>query len=215
MRRVVALILLLGTPATLAAQRMGFAPRFHGRTSGFHGEHFRHFGNSRGYYPLGLFDPYYADYFDTGYPVASQPPLIVVQPQAASVPEPPAAPMQPLMIELQGDRYVQVSGDQSPQAQMIVSPAPAKPITRSNNPISFDSSSPAILIFRDGHREEVTGYTIADGRLYVTSNYLTTGFWIQYIELSTLNMPETIAANSGRPHPFRIPSSPNEVIVGP
>ena len=214
MRRVVALALLLGIPAMSAAQRMGFAPRFHNRTSGFHGEHFRHFGNSRGYYPLGLFDPYYADYLDTGYPAASQPPVIVVQPQAASVPERPAAPMQPLMIELQGDRYVQISGDQ-PQAQMIDSPVPAKPITRSNNPISSDSSTPAILIFRDGHREEVTGYTIADGRLYVTSNYLTTGFWIQYIELSILNMPETIAANSGRPHPFRIPSSPNEVIVGP
>lgn len=215
MRRVVALALLLGAPASLAAQRMGFAPRFHGRSSGFHGEHFRHFGTARGYYPLGFFDPYYADYLDTGYPVASQPPVIVVQPQVASAPEPPAAPMQPLMIELQGDRYVQVSGDQSSQSQMIDSPSPAKLVTRTNDPISSGSNSPAILIFRDGHREEVTGYTIADGRLYVTSNYSTTGFWIQKIELSTLNVPETIAANSGGPHPFRIPSSPIEVIVGP
>lgn len=215
MQRLLAFVLLLAVPETLAAQRMGFAPHFHGRSSGFHGEHFRHFGNARGYYPLGLFDPY-SDYLDAGYPVASQPPVIVVQqPQAASAPEPPAPPTQPLMIELQGDRYVQVSGNQSSQSQMIDSPAPAKLMTRSSDPISSGSNSPAILIFRDGHREEVTGYTIADGRLYVTSNYLTTGFWIQYIELSTLNVPETIAANSGRPHPFRIPSSPNEVIVGP
>lgn len=212
MRRVFALILLLGVPASLAAQRMGFA----GRSSSFRGQHFRHLGSpAAGYYPLGLFDPY-VDYLDAGYPAASQPPVIVVQqPQVASAPELPAAPMQPLMIELQGDRYVQVSGDQSAQAQMIDSPAPAERMTRSNNALSSDSISPAILIFRDGHREEVTGYTIADGRLYVTSNYLTTGFWIQYIELSALNMPETIAANSSRPHPFRIPASSNEVIVGP
>src|SRR5579864_505013 len=101
MRRVVALVFLLGAPASLAAQRMGLAPHFHGRPSGFHGEHFRHFGSPRaGYYPLGLFDPYYADYLDAGYPVASQPPVIVVQPQATSAPEPPAPPSPPLMIEL-------------------------------------------------------------------------------------------------------------------
>lgn len=217
MKRLLAFALLVAAPATLAAQRMGFAPHFHGRSSGFGGEHVRRLGNNRaGYYPLGLFDPYYADYLDAGYPVASQPPVIVVQqPQAALAPEPPPAPTQPLMIELQGDRYVQVGGDPSSQAQIIDSPTPTKLVTRSSDPIPSDSSSPAILVFRDGHREEVTGYTIADGRLYVASNYSTTGFWIQYVELSTLNLPETISANSGRPHPFRIPSSSNEVIVGP
>ncbi len=211
-----AFALLVAAPVTMAGQRVGFAPHFNGRSSGFHNGHIRRFASpGAGYYPLGLFDPSYTDYLDAGYPVASQPPVVVVQqPRAASVPEPPAAPTEPLMIELQGDRYVQVSNP-SHQAQMIDSPAPAEAMTRSNNPPSSDSSSPAILVFRDGHREEVTGYTIADGRLYVTSNYLTTGFWIQYVELSTLNLPETIAANSGRPHPFRIPSSSNEVIVGP
>jgi hypothetical protein len=116
------------------------------------------------------------------------------------------------MIELQGDRYVQISGDQPSRAQMIDSPAPAKLVTRTD---ASASPTPAVLIFRDGHREEVTGYTIADSCLYVTSNYTRTGYWIQKIELSTLNLPETIAANSSHDHKFQLPSSPNEVIVGP
>lgn len=78
MRHLLAFALLVAAPATLAAQRMGFAPHFHGRSSGFHGEHFRYFAPRAGY-PLGLFDPFYTDYLDAGYPAASQPPVIVVQ----------------------------------------------------------------------------------------------------------------------------------------
>ena len=55
MRHLLAFALLVAAPATLAAQRMGFAPHFHGRSSGFHGEHFRYFAPRAGY-PLGLFD---------------------------------------------------------------------------------------------------------------------------------------------------------------
>jgi hypothetical protein len=214
MRRLLALVMLLAAPATLAAQRMGFAPHFHGRSSGFHGEHFRHFGSPRaGYYPLGLFDPYYADYLDAGYPVASQPPVIVVQPQATSAPEPPAPPSPPLMIELQGDRYVQVSSDQRYGAQMIDSPSEIQSsLQRSPAPTP---ASPAVLVFRDGHSQEVSAYTIADGILYAASDYATTGEWTEAIELASLNVPETVATNSSRGLRFHLPSAPNEVIVGP
>jgi hypothetical protein len=119
------------------------------------------------------------------------------------------------MIELQGDRYVQISGDQSSHSEMIDSPDAAKLVTRSNRSPSAEPISPAVLIFRDGHREEVSAYTIAGGTLYASSDFATTGSWSQKIELSALSIRETIAANNDRPHPFRIPSSPNEVIVGP
>ena len=76
-------------------------------------------------------------------------------------------------------------------------------------------SPTAILIFRDGHRQQVSAYTIVGGILYASSDFATTGYWNQKIELSTLNLPETIAANKEGGHKFQIPSAPNEVIVGP
>ncbi|HKT88453.1 MAG TPA: hypothetical protein VJQ59_08455 [Candidatus Sulfotelmatobacter sp.] len=210
---VPALLLMLVPFAT--AQHVG--PAHFGGATSFHGGHFGPRGFHRGYFPIGLYNGFYDDdLFNGGYPTA-QPQVIVLQPPqpAPPVAEPVPTPAQPLMIELQGDRYVQVSGGQPSHSEMIDSPSRAKFVTRSSETAPLNATSPAVLIFRDGHREEVTGYTIADGRLYVTSNYSTTGFWIQKIELSALNLSETIAANNDRIHPFRIPSSPNEVIVGP
>lgn len=214
MRRILVPALLLVLVPFASAQHVG-AAHFAG-ASAFRGGHFAPRAFHRGYFPVGLYNGFYDDYLaDRGY-YAPEPQVIVLQPfQPAPAAAPPPAPSQPLMIELQGDRYVQVSGDQSSYSEMIDSPAPAKLVTRPNAPIYSGASSPAVLIFRDGHREEVSGYTIADGRLYVTSNYSTTGFWIQKIELSALDVPETIAANNQHTHPFRIPSAPNEVIVGP
>lgn len=214
LNRFFALALLLALPATLSAQRMGSA-HFRGAFSNS-AARFGHHGYLRGgYYPLGLFDPFYADYLSDGYSTASQPPVTVIQPPAQSAaPEPPPTPTQPLMIELQGDRYVQISGDQPSRSQMI-DPMPAGPSVPHSALITRSQPDSAVLVYRDGHREEVTGYTIADGRLYVTSNYSTTGFWIQNIELSALNVPETVATNSSRGLHFQLPSAPNEVIVGP
>ena len=74
---------------------------------------------------------------------------------------------------------------------------------------------PAVLIFRDGHREEASEYTIADGVLYTRADYYTTGSWTRKIELSSLNLSETAKSNESRGIKFQIPSSPNEVIVRP
>lgn len=206
--------LLAAFPAASAAQHFG--PTHFAGTTNFRGSHFHRGGFPAAYSPLGLFD--YADYFaQPGYARSSQPEVIVLQsPQPAPAAEPASPPAQPLMIELQGDRYVQISGDQ-PSASQTIKPPVTASATSSRTTLAAASSqvSTAVLIFRDGHREEVAGYTITDGRLYVTSNYSTTGFWIQKIELSALNLPETIAANNASGHQFQIPSAPNEVVVGP
>ena len=70
-------------------------------------------------------------------------------------------------------------------------------------------------MFRDGHREEVSDYTIADGNLYTHDDYYTNGSWNRKIELSSLNLLETVRSNQSRNVRFRLPSSPNEVIVRP
>ena len=216
MTRALAVALLLIIPASLTAQHMGSA-HFRGGSSTFSATHFGHAGHFRqSYYPLGLFDPLYDDYLSTGYPVASQPPVIIMQaPPTAASADPPPVPAQPLMIELQGDRYVQVSGDRSSRAQMI-DRVPDSQSTRLVVPShAQQSASPAVLVFRDGHREEVSAYTIADGVLYAAADYATTGAWNRKVELSSLNVPETIATNSSHGLRFQLPSAPNEVIVGP
>ncbi|HEV2398353.1 MAG TPA: hypothetical protein VGS27_15530 [Candidatus Sulfotelmatobacter sp.] len=228
MRALALAALIFALSASLAAQRggsfhfSGFGAHSnfaHAARSHFSRQHFDHRGTRGGDYGVGYFDPFWGDYFPpdypqaTEYPAASQPPVVVVQSSpTAPAAETPPTPAEPLTIELQGERYVRISGDDSSQAQMIDSPTPPKLVsheTASASPLS------AVLIFRDGHREEVTGYTIADSRLYVTSNYLATGYWIQKIELSSLDLPGTIAANNVPGHRFQLPSSPNEVIVGP
>jgi hypothetical protein len=179
------------------------------------------------FYPVPFGDPFYSDYLSsTGYPVASQPPMIFLQAPPAHVPDP--APVQPLLIELRGDRYVRVSGSETPGAEMIspetIAPIPDPPRREARNderayPSTHAATTtevpPAILIFRDGHREETSDYTIANGVLYTRSDYYTSGSWTRKIELSSLDLSETLKSNQSRGVRFQLPSFPNEIIVRP
>ena len=75
--------------------------------------------------------------------------------------------------------------------------------------------APVLLVFRDGHSEEVRNYTIADGILYASGDYYTDGYWNKNIEFSSLNLSQTQQANASRNVRFVLPSSPNEVITRP
>jgi hypothetical protein len=135
----------------------------------------------------------------------------------------------PLMIELQNGRYVRVEsaaidGEALPlklsPSRSPTNAAPTKSApTESAAPMIIASPSqplpPAVLIFRDGHSEEVRDYTIADGILYARGDYYTDGYWNKKINLATLNVPETLQANAARSVNFVLPSSPNEVITRP
>lgn len=223
MRRLLLITLLAALAPFMTAQRVAHA-------SAHFASGFNRGGIARtSFYPLAFSDPFYSDYlYGSGYPVASQPPMIFLQapPAAAPAPDHSISPVQPLMIELQGDRYVRVSGPESSGAEMIDREAinrdrmermldSPRPERRSSTTLAAPALSTAILIFRDGHREEVSDYTIADGVLYTRADYYTAGFWNRKIELSWLNLPETIASNQSRGATFRLPLSPNEVIVGP
>ncbi len=187
------------------------------------------------------------DIYSSGYPVASEPPPFLLQ-LAHDMAGPAAGSMgpgmnshtsepssnQPLMIELQGGRYVKVNttavdGEALPLGQ-AANVQPAKS-TRNHATSMVASSSastqgpmiaaaspthdlpPAVLVFRDGHSEEVRDYTIADGSLYARGDYYRDGYWNKKIEISALNVPGTVQANSDRNVKFVLPSSPNEVIA--
>jgi hypothetical protein len=209
MRRLVLAALIFASlvfllPASSLAQRMGGA-RFSGRSGSFFSR-----PNRSGLYPnsLAFFDPLYSDYF-AAYPESSQPSYVLLQSPPAA--EPARAPSEPLMIELQGNRYVQISGDQPAHTELIDAiPASSAPLPPSPPP------QPAtVLIFRDGRRQEVSGYTITDGILYASADYSQSGCWNYKIALSSLNLSDTANTNQARGVPFRVPSASNEVIVGP
>jgi|CZKD01.1.fsa_nt_gi hypothetical protein len=211
MRRFLLITLLAALAPCVNAQRMGAAsPHFASR--------FNRGGHPRSsFFPLAYSDPFYADYLSsTGYPGASQPPMIILQSPQARAPEPErfAPPAQPLMIELQGDRYVRVSGPETSGTEMI-DRMPDRPSSAPIHAVAIPELPPAVLVFRDGHREEASEYTIADGVLYTRADYYTTGSWNRKIELSSLDVPETIKSNLSRGVKFQLPTSPNEVIVRP
>lgn len=186
--------------------------------------------------------PFLSDIFDsgdiysTGYPVASPPPPFLMEAardmagpttdsMGAAMRQPgsrESSGTQPLMIELQNGRYVHVSnaaidGEALPLKLSARNATPAKSSEKSNrgeNVAAVDQNlRPALLIFRDGHSEEVREYTIADGVLYARGDFYADGYWNKKIALATLDLPQTVKANVSRNVKFVLPSSANEVIA--
>jgi hypothetical protein len=118
-------------------------------------------------------------------------------------------PTQPLMIELQRGRYVRVASNPADGDALPLT------LTSSTAVVPSHDLPPAILIFRDGHSEEVRDYTIADGVLYARGDFYTDGYWNKKIDLSVLNLSQTLQTNAARSVRFVLPSSPNEVITRP
>jgi hypothetical protein len=74
---------------------------------------------------------------------------------------------------------------------------------------------PTIFVFRDGHREESSDYSIVSGIIYAKSEYWTDGAWTKQIPLSDLNIPESRQVNQERGVKFVLPAAPNEVVTRP
>jgi hypothetical protein len=206
-----------------AAQLRGsFASTGMGHSRGVGRSAMRHF-----YPPLLLGDPYYyTDDIPQPAAASSAPQVIVVQ-MPATVEAPAQVSLAPLLIEWQNDRYVKV-GD-TPSETEASSPAQnaptlaakpaAKPIQMANHwtspPPAAPQAQPVVLVYRDGHREQVHSYTITGGVLYANGNYWTDGYWNKKIELAMLDLPATQQASQEGGTQFVLPSSPNEVIARP
>jgi hypothetical protein len=127
----------------------------------------------------------------------------------------------PLLIEWQGDRYVRrnstaatPSGASQPD---YVAESKQRTEARSSETVAAYKSEPppAIFVFRDGHREESSDYSIISGVIYARGDYWATGSWSKQIKLSQLDLPATLRANEERGVSFRLPSAPNEVVTRP
>ena len=214
MNRLLILVLLLATPA-LFGQRMaggahmgaahtaghglGFRPVRPGIVGGFH---------HRGFHNNRFFSPFWGStlWWDDGlYPDQEE---VVVQPPANAAPQPAPQPVQevkpanPLLIELQGDHFVRLTGN----------PPVAGSASQS---VQSAELPPALLVFRDGRRQEVSSYAIIGPALYASGSYWTTGYWTQKILLADLDLPATVRANQERGVQFVLPAAPNQVITRP
>jgi hypothetical protein len=169
--------------------------------------HQHHFGT-----PIFLGGAWYPDYSTDV--VQTTPQVIVLQAPAPMVPvvkEEPK-PITPLMIELQSGQYIR-----SDQTDKPVQQAKANTLTKAKTADPRPAPGaivPAVLIFRDGHREQVHEYTVVDGAIYAHGDYWTDGYWNKKILLSALDVPATVSANEATGSKFELPSAPNVVIVG-
>lgn len=214
-RRLIIALLFAALVPALAAQRGGFGGGgFRGGSHngiGFVGNRGR-FGR----YPAFWGDPFF--YADS--PVQSlayeapAPPVVVVQPAAAA--EPQQEP-ESVVIEWQGDRYVRSTGEHHSSAASDYSEASANRSTPASQAATQAPPDlvPAVLVYRDGHREQVLDYVIASGNLYARGNYWQDGYWTKTVQLAALDIPATLKANEQSGVKFVLPSSPNEVVTRP
>ena len=178
-------------------------------------------------FPASLYlgTPFWADDY---YSNAEQAPQVYVI-QAPSGPQQRSAfeeakPIVPVMIELEGDRYIrhatgEASNSQSNSANVASSATSA--VSSQANAAAFTSPNPsvdeppAVFVFRDGHREESSDYSIISGVIYSRGDYWTSGSWSKKILLADLDVPATRQATRERGVHFRLPNAPNEVITRP
>ena len=171
------------------------------------------------YYPYYDSADYYPDY-DSQDEVGEAPPAPFRAQTAA--PASPAKPPESLVMELRGDHWVRLtshgpmetseesSATESGRAAASVHGKGAVTTAPTQPPSELP---PAVLVFRDGHQEEVAKYTIIGTTISIKTDYWSTGSWTRKIPIAELNLSATLQANQERGAKFSLPSRPSEVIV--
>jgi len=184
--------------------------------SGLRFHHHRFFGNGF-LYPYPYFYPY--DDYEDGPEVAQAAPQVIVVPTAQQTQAQPAATLpEPVLIEWQGDHFVRMTVSEKNHENGLPPDFSQKTSPRTSQKAPAEQPRelpPATLVFRDGHQEQVSSYTIVKDTIYTKSDYWASGSWGKKIQISDLNIPATLKANQERGVNFSFPSNPNEVVVRP
>jgi hypothetical protein len=184
---------------------------------------YHHRGN--GYaYPYLYPGYYYSDYYSEPTPQEEPPTRVVVVENSQPKPEtPPPPPPESLVLELHGNHWVRITDS----GQTVVDSqggqkGPAKGsslrtvATQQNEAAEAPRElPPAVLVFRDGHKEEVTRYTIVGGTIYTNADYWNDGSWTKKVPIAELDVPATLELNRERGANFSLPSSPGVVAIRP
>lgn len=172
-----------------------------GSPFGFRGHGFGRSPWSYGYYGL----PYYSDFYPSydDYESAPPPPPPAPEPAAPVAKEEPIP--SPTLLELQGNQWVKVSSFTMSQPRSDTTLQTPTAVTK--------EMPPAVLVYRDGHTEDLTSYSIIGTSIYTKSDYWSNGAWTRTIQIADLDIPATLKANRERGVKFELPSSPNEVMI--
>jgi hypothetical protein len=182
-----------------------------------------------GWGDAGLFYPDYDAGYDYDYGPALELPPPQWVPAQPAFRAPAAKPAEAMVLEREGDQWVRITPYGPPQT---VGPAaaPSNPPERASNahpetpaaargqvPAAAKPPAPlppAVLVFRDGHQEQIGQYRIMGTTIYVNTDYWSSGAWTRTIPLADLDVPATLKLNQQRGANFRLPSSPDEVMIG-
>ncbi|MGB9236730.1 MAG: hypothetical protein WCC04_20165 [Terriglobales bacterium] len=171
--------------------------------------------------------------------------FIAMQPLGAGADAPPQPKPSPLLIELEGDRYVRYGGSARSYKNTATQRDPARePLATTgrqhkdglsqklpsagsesaqalsgNNRVAGAASTklvPTILIYRDGHREQIPDYAIVGRVLYAHDDQeAQPAYGMRNIQLSALDIQATVEANRENGVNFVLPAGPNEVVTRP
>jgi hypothetical protein len=227
---LVAVFLLASSARAQRGASMGFAPGGHsgpvalhpGGSNVVHSRRFGHGGHGRAFVAGYGFFPYFDSDLETEN-VEPPPPQVVFVPPApaATTPTPASKPAESLLLERHGDTWLRVSS--SGDARVVTgdrftgtaSGAATNPATHPSDAAAVVKIPPAVLVFRDGHTEQIRKYVITGNTLVTSGDYWSTGSWTRKIAIADLNIPETLQVNRERGTGFSLPSRPGEVMMRP
>jgi hypothetical protein len=168
-----------------------------------------------------LWPPYY--YSDDEWeddPDAPPVETVVVQHAPAPAPESAPKPSEPLVLENRNGEWVRIpTGNQISIASSKKADATSAPTARSGFVETTPTVPlvaplpPAIIVFRDGHTEEIGKYMIEGDTLYTHADHWSTGSWNRKIPLSQLDIPASLLLNKERGTKFKLPAGPSEVVI--
>jgi hypothetical protein len=170
--------------------------------------------------------PFYADYDSDLLTTSSAPPEFVVQAPESASPAAAPKPGDSLVLELQGDHWVRITNNGQSQTGDSIQPQPERashPTTavppavprRTEATEPPNNLPPAVLVFRDGHEEEIGKYVISGTVIYTSADRWSSGSWTRKVQIAALNVPATLKVNQERGAKFTLPSGPNEVMIRP
>ena len=167
---------------------------------------------------------YFSDSYSEPAPLEEPPPrTVVIEKSQPRVETPPPPPPESLVLELQGNHWVRITDSGQTIVNSPVAPKGSTEATSLRTMAAQQNSAmeparelpPAVLVFRDGHKEEITRYTIIGGTIYTSSDYWNNGSWTKKVPIAELDVPATLELNRERGANFTLPTSPSVVVIRP
>jgi hypothetical protein len=143
--------------------------------------------------------------------------VVVHDPTPAAAVPTPIPPVQPasggVLLELQGDHWVKVSSFTMTPSSNAIQATQGQATKQISVPAK--ELPPTVIVYRDGHSEDLSGYSIIGLILYAKSDYWSSGAWTRKIPLTEIDIPATAKQNQVRGVKFDLPSGPDEVVLRP